>query len=327
MATSNSTNFSMNGAQIMDHALTLCGIKGLGQAVDSEVINLTRTTFNMLIRSLETSGVRLWGIERGILFPGWGEAKHELPVTSGGVPATYACLQDDFMQTYLSADAAQGASAIVLNEDPGFAAGNYIGIFTSNNGILWYAVNSVAGTTVNLYEVGTTTPASLSEAVTEGTIVVGFTTLAWMPLRIIEARRVQLDVTGQNIEVPMRVVGKFDYERIPNKTMSSIPLQLYHQPLINWTNIWLWPTLGQANILVGYSFERRYQDVDQGVDDVDFPPEAYDALTTLLAARMGRLRRISGDRQQYLDQVSTVYYDQLRSYSSGSATVSFGAQR
>lgn len=327
MTTSNSTNFTMNGAQIMDHALTLCGIKGLGQTVDSDVITLTRTTLNMLIRHLETNGVRLWGIERGVLFPAWGEALHTLPVMNGTVPACYACLETDYKQGLIDADAASGASAVTVTDNP-FEAADYFGLFTSDNGILWYTVASVAGDTVNLYEVGTTTPASLSQDVDESTIVVGFSTLAWMPLRIIEARRRILDpVSSQNVDVPLRVIGKFDYERIPNKAMASVPIQLFHQPLINYTNIWLWPTLGQVNTLVGYSFERRYQDVDQGIDDVDFPPEAYDALTSLLAARMGRLRRINMDRQRYLDDLSTMYYDQLRNYASGPASVTFGAAR
>lgn len=328
MPTSGSTNFLMNGQQIMDHAMTLAGLKGIGQTVDAGVINTTRTAFNILIRSLETSGVRLWAIDKAILFPSWNEAIHELPLMNGTVPQAYACFEDDYRQATLAVAVTTGDSSITLDAEPGNVAGDYIGIWTSANGILWYTANTVVGDVVSLYEVGTTTPASIPQDIAIGAIVGGFTKLVWQPLRIIEARRRILDQNPlNNIDVPLRIIGKFDYERIPNKGMASIPIQLYFQPFISQTSVWLWPVLGQTNMVVPFSFERRYQDVDEGIDDVDFPPEAYEALSTLLASRVGRLFRINGDRQTYLDQISAQYFDNLKNYSSGASTFTFGASR
>ena len=95
--------------------------------------------------------------------------------------------------------------------------------------------------------------------------------------------------------------------------------------MINFTTVWLWPVLGQSNMVVPFSFERRYQDIDQSIDDVDFPPEAYEALCALLASRMGRIFRINGDRQTYLDALGNQYYETLKDYSSGAASIRFGA--
>lgn len=327
MPTSNSTNFLMNGQQIMDHAMTIAGIKGLGQTVDADVENTVKTAFNILIRSLETSGVRLWAIDRGILFPTWNAAQHDLPLLNGTVPQAFACFEPDYRQAILDADVSSGASSVTVTADPGVLAGDYFGIWTPDAGILWYTVNTIVGLTVNLYEVGTTTPASIPQDINAGAIICVFTTLIWQPLRIIEARRRILDANSlNNIDVDLRLIGKLDYERIPNKGITSIPIQLYFQPMISHTSVWLWPVLGQTNMVVPFSFERRYQDIDQGIDEADFPPEAYEALSTLLAARIGRLFRIAGDRQTYLDQISTAYYDQLRGYSSGATSITFGAR-
>jgi len=321
MPTSNSTNFSMNGTALMDSALMLTGMKGIGQTVEAEVMNVTRENLNITIRHWETAGVRLWGIERGILFPNFGVAMHKLPVVTNGVPDCYACLESDFRQNTLSVAVAVGASSVTLSNAVEYVAGDYIGIGSTANGFMWFTVASVVGQVVNLYDVGTTNVASVPYAAIEGAVVVGFTTLAWMPLRIIEARR--HDLTA-NIDIQLTMLGKFDYERIPNKPMQSLPLQLYHQPVISFTNIFLWPTAQDAQYAVSYSFERRYQDVDNGIDDLDFPPEAYEALRHSLAARLGRIFRIDMQRQQYLDAASSEYFQQMKNYSAGSASVTFG---
>jgi len=44
-----------------------------------------------------------------------------------------------------------------------------------------------------------------------------------------------------------------------------------------------------------------------------------------LAARLGQVFRISMDRQQYLDAKAASYFAQMKNYSSGSASISFGA--
>lgn len=318
----------MNGQQIMDHAMTLAGVKGLGQTIDSDTNNVVKTEFNIMIRHLETSGVRLWGVDKGILFPTWNQAEHKLPSITSGVPQAYACFESDYRQCALAADVTTGSASVTIDSDPGINPADYFGIWTSANGILWYTVNTVVGTTIGLYEVGTTTPASIPQDIGEGAIICVFTNLVWQPLRIIEARRRNLYQNPlDNIDVQLLLIGKFDYERIPNKGLGSIPIQMYFQPFISQTTVWLWPVLDQAEMVVPFSFERRYQDVDYGVNDVDFPPEAYQALTNLLAARVGRLFRINGDRQTYLDAVSAQYYELLRGYSSGATSMVIGVRR
>lgn len=328
MATSNSTDFKMNGQQIMDHAMTLAGVKGLGQTVDSETNDAVKTSFNILIRYLETSGVRIWGIDRGILFPGLNQSEHKLPVSTGGVPQAYACFESDYRQTTTTADITAGDSSVTVDNALNIVAGDFFGIWTSENGILWYTVDAVAGNNVSLFDVGTTNPASIPQDIGSGAIVCVFTELVWQPLRIIEARRRNLYASPlDNIDVQLRMIGKLDYERIPNKGLGSIPIQIYFQPFISYTSVWLWPVLDQTAMVVPFSFERRYQDVDYGVNDIDFPPEAYEAISTMLAARVGRLFRINGERQAYLDQLGAQQYEILRGYSSGATSITFGASR
>jgi len=326
MPTSNSTNFSMNTQEICEAALRLARVLGIGQTVDAEVMTIARQNLNIMIRHWENAGVRIWGIERAILFPTFGERRFDIPTINSGVPSAYACLEDDYRQNALSVAASAGDSSVTLSNAVDYVAGDYIGIASPANGLMFFTVDSVAGQVVNLFEVGTTTPASLPYAADESAIVVGFTTLAWQPLRIIEARRRDMS-TAENIEVPLRILGKFDYERIPNKSMQSIPLQLYAQVKIDHTETWLWPTTAYANWAICYSFERRYQDADSGINSMDFPPEAYEALRYGLAARLGDEFPIDVNRQAMLEQKAAGYFSAMRSASSGSASVIIGAAR
>ena len=323
MATSNSTNFALNAQQICEAALRLARVLGIGQSVDAETMNIAYQNLNIMCRHWENTGVRIWGIDRGILFPSYGQKRFDIPTVNSGVPAAYACLETDFRQNSLSVAASAGASSITLTDAVEYIAGDYIGIASDSNGLMWYKVNTVVGQVVNLYEVGTTTTASLDYAASANAIVVGFTTLAWQPLRIIEARRVDL---SSDIEVPLMIVGKFDYERIPNKAMASIPLWLYAQTMIAETQVFVWPPTAYANWAIGYSFERRYQDVDSGINSMDFPPEAYESLRYGLAARLGDEFPIDPQRQAMLEQKAAGYFTAMRQASSGNASVKFGVR-
>mgnify|MGYP000851104078 FL=1 len=327
MPTSNSTNFAMNGLQLMESALRLSRQLGIGQSVDAEVYNIAKQNLNIMMRHWENSGVRIWGIERGILFPSYGQAQFDIPVVTSGVPSAYCCLESDYRQNSLSVAAAAGASSVTLSDAVEYVAGDYIGIASQSNGLMWFKVNSVVGQVVNLYEVGTTTAANLPYAASADAIVVGFTTLEWQPLRIIEARRKDLSDTTGGVEVPLKIVGKFDYERIPNKLLQSIPIQIYEQVMIDHTRLFVWPTTAYSNWAIGYSYERRYQDIDSSINSLDFPPEAYEALRYGLASRLGVEFAIDGNRQMYLDAKAEQYFQVMRNWSSGKASVRFGVAR
>lgn len=324
MPTSNSTNFSLNAQQLINASLRLARLLGVGQTVEAEVYNIATENLNIMMRHWENTGVRIWGIERAILFPSLGQSIFSIPLLSGSVPNAYACLETDYRQNTLANAVAVGDSSITLSDAVTFLAGDYVGIATDQNGLQWYTVHQVVGQVVSLYNVGTTTPASIAYTAAAANIVVGFTTLAWQPLRIIEARRV--DLTSA-IEVPLKIIGKFDYERIPNKTLQSIPIQCYQQVLIDHTDLYVWPTTGFATWAIAYSFERRYQDIDSSINSLDFPPESYEALRYGLAARLGMEFAIAGDRQQYLDAKAEAYFGVMRSASSGKASVRFGVSR
>ena len=178
MTTSNSTNFALNAQQICEAALRLARVLGIGQSVDAETMNIAYQNLNIMCRHWENTGVRIWGIDRGILFPSYGQKRFDIPTVTSGVPSAYACLETDFRQNSLSVAAAASASSITLTDAVKYIAGDYIGIATDSNGLMWYKVNTVVGQVVNLYEVGTTTAASLDYAASVDAIVVGFTTLA-----------------------------------------------------------------------------------------------------------------------------------------------------
>jgi len=319
MATSNSTNFKLNAQELVESALRLARILGIGQSVESEVMNIGYQNLNIMMRHWENTGVRIWATERAYLFPDFGVPEFDVPSAN-----VRACLESDMRQNTLAANASIGDSSVTLTSTIEYLSGDYIAFSTSSAGLIWYTVDAVVGNVVSLFEVGTTDAASLSADLLQGSIVVGYTTNAWMPLRVIEARRHDL---SSNTEVPLRIAGKFDYERIPNKLLQSLPLWLYTQLNIDTTKFYVWPTNQYSNFVIAYSFERRYQDIDASTNDVDFPPEAYEAIRYGLASRMGVEMGIGKEHQIYLDQKAENYFQIMRNKWSGQASVSFGGRR
>lgn len=323
MATSNSTDFALNTAGLIDSALRLARILGIGQSVNAQIYNIARENLNIMIRHWENTGVRLWALEKAILFPGFEQILHNVPLSTSGEPQAFACLESDYKQNTLDGDYVAGSSSIDLVDTPQCVENDYIGIASDEHGLMWLKVLGVAGNTITFQQFNTDTPTSTPYSASDGAIVVSFTTLVWQPLRIIEARR--RDLTADT-EIPLRIVGKFEYERIPNKSTASIPLWLYQQPRISYTDLYVWPPTSYSNWAICYTFERRYQDFDSSVNDPDFPPEAYEAIRHGLAARMGRELAINGERQAYLDALAEQYFNVMRNRHAGSASIIFGAR-
>ena len=82
-------------------------------------------------------------------------------------------------------------------------------------------------------------------------------------------------------------------------------------------------------MLIGQSAIRLSVDTKmlmQGVNSMDFPPEAYESLRYGLAARLGDEFPIDPQRQAMLEQKAAGYFTAMRQASSGNASVKFGVR-
>jgi hypothetical protein len=117
-----------------------------------------------------------------------------------------------------------------------------------------------------------TITAALTGAAASGNTLVAYTNkIADRPLRILDARVVDLD--SNNNSVTMENIGYDEYFNIPVKTSDGRPLNYYYDKLLDAGVIYLYPRPNNVNDLVEFTYHEAIEDVDSSTDSLDFPTE------------------------------------------------------
>ena len=132
------------------------------------------------------------------------------------------------------------------------------------------------------------------------------------PLKVIQAYN--HNVTS-NVDVPMRIITKQEYNMLGNKTSSGNPIQIYYDPQRNYGVLNVFPvpsTVEQsANELIIH-YQRPFEDFDVSTDEPDFPQEWYDAVTYGLATRLAPEYGIpTTDRKTLWQEMSIIKQEAL----------------
>lgn len=95
--------------------------------------------------------------------------------------------------------------------------------------------------------------------------------------------------TTSNVDIPMRIITKQEYNILGNKTSSGNPIQIYYDPQRDTGTLHVFPvpsTTEQASNVIQYVCQIPFEDFDSSTDTPDFPQEWYDAITYGLATRL-----------------------------------------
>ena len=275
MTTSGSVDFSLSASEIIEEAYALLRVGADGESLTSAQTTRGRKYLSMMLKSWEADGLRLWCKTEGMLFLDADTAKYDFQTSA----TSHSCLVSDFVGTQLSADASSGASTITVDSISGISNGDYIGVELEDGSMQWTTVNGApSGSTITL------TATLTDDADTDG-YVYTYTTKCERPLKLLQARRTS-DLLGTPIDLPMRILERPEYFELTNKSSSSTPLQVYHDPQLNVGYFYLWPTPSDETEVIRFTFSRRIEDVDTLANTMDVPQEWLEAIIWNLAARL-----------------------------------------
>jgi len=132
------------------------------------------------------------------------------------------------------------------------------------------------------------------------------------PLKITQAI---LHDTTTNVDIPMRIITRDEYNRLGNKTTTGQPIQIYYEPLRDYGTLHVYPPANSAAVSakqIKFTYMRPFEDFDASTDEPDFPQEWYDALKYGLASRLAGEYGISmDDRQQLLREAMKIKEEAL----------------
>ena len=143
-------------------------------------------------------------------------------------------------------------------------------------------------------------------------IGVGLTVNTPKPLKVIQAYL--RDITT-NVDVPLRIVTRDEYNRLGNKTTSGVPSQIYYEPQRDQGLLYVYPTPGTTEVTnkrIVLVYQRPFEDFDSSTDTPDFPQEWYEAIKYGLAIRLaGEYGLPLEDRRQLLQEYILIKTDAL----------------
>jgi len=131
-------------------------------------------------------------------------------------------------------------------------------------------------------------------------------------MRVISAYNHNVDT---NVDIPMRIVTRDEYNRLGNKTTSGNPIQLLHIPNRTDSTIKVFPvptSVEAADNTIIIVYQKPYDDFDTSTDEPEFPQEWFDALKFGLAHRLAAEYGMDiNDRRQLLQEAAILKNEAL----------------
>jgi len=164
------------------------------------------------------------------------------------------------------------------------------------------------------------------------TIGIGMTVNVPKPLKIIQAF---LRNTSSNIDIPVRIITREEYNRLGNKSSTGQPIQIFYEPGLTNGTLYVFPTPDSTaitNTTLIIVYQRPFEDFVASSDNPDFPQEWYNAvkfgLAHLLAPEYGlpiqerqdlaaRARETRATALSFGTEEGSFYFQADRGWSNG----------
>lgn len=269
MATSGSINLTATGTDIITEALEQLGVLSEGETPSTDQLTSCNRTLNYLVKGWQAEGLNLFSLQKSYLFLQKDINEYQLVGTSGGSHWT-----DSYNSTQLAVAAVATDTTITVDDASAISDADYIGVALDSGASHWTTVNGApAGNVVTLTD-------AIPSAAAIDKYVYSYTTKADRPMKITNC--LVRDTDSRDVEVP--VITRDEYIRLPDKGSDGRVNQVYFEPHIGTSKLFVWPeTNNVTDILVVWS-QRTLDDIDTvATDEVDFPQEWFLPLAFNLA--------------------------------------------
>ena len=133
------------------------------------------------------------------------------------------------------------------------------------------------------------------------------------PLRVVQAYRVE---SANGVNIPMNIYDHYNFNLLPINSVSSEPITLFYQPFITSGTIKLWPTPADATTTIKIVYQRPFEDVVVGANNIDFPSYWTDAIIYHLARRLAPEYGTSKEDRSILAAEAKDFTDEALSFGT-----------
>jgi hypothetical protein len=259
MSTSGTATFSRNRDQLIKAALRKVNAFEAGETPDSDSLNDAAEALNALLKHWQGNGVQIYKVVEAALFPQVDQVRYSIGATS----TDHAT--ETWVETALTAAAANGAATITVDSVTGIATTYKIGVELDDGTMHWTTVNGApAGQVVTLTAV-------LTDSAAIGNRVIAYQTNLVRPIKILSARSYNFDSA---IDTPVEEMGRVEYAEMPNKSASGAINAFYYDRRENTTGyLYLWQAPQTVDNAVKMTVAKPIEDFNAAGDDADLPQE------------------------------------------------------
>lgn len=154
------------------------------------------------------------------------------------------------------------------------------------------------------------------------TIGLGMTVNVPKPLKVYQAF-----YSRGNVDVPLRIITRDEYERLGNKTSQGTPAMLYYEPLLNNGVVHLFPVPDALVPPITIIGQHHIDDFDTEADEPDFPQEWFEALKYNLATRLAGEYGLNTQTRSILIQEAERALGEVLAFTQEEGSLYFVAER
>lgn len=282
MATSGSTDFTLNRDEIIARAYRMCDIIGDAETPSANQVTEASYWFNLMLKSWQSEGLKFHLRKEATLYLTSGTYSYNLNSSSGDNLA----YTSDVVETTLSAAEAAAQTTLSVTTSTGMAGSDVVLIQLDDGTLHSTTISSVDDSTT------ITVASGLASAAASGNVVYAYTTKLDRPREILDARL----YTSDGNERPMQKISHEEYYRIPDKDQAGEPFRFYYEPDVGTGKLHLWPAPDDVTDRIRLTIKEQLEDVDSATDNIDFPQDALEAVILGLAQRLALINSIPDNK-------------------------------
>jgi hypothetical protein len=269
-------------------SLRAASISGIEISVEASDFAQGFSAYNDLLAAWQAKQIHIWSETEAVMPLNAGQSKYVF-----GTDHAFT----DYQYT-TSESAILGATTLDVGSTTDAIAGDFIGIELSTGVRQWTTVDTV--TDADTFELAD----ALEAAVTEGASVYVYRTKCDIPVRFLGIRYSD-NYTAD--EIPTWQISRQEYYDQTSKTAQGAINQWYYSRQLTSPYLNVWPTANSCANLVRFTFIKpQYVSEDQA-ENVQVPPEWYNAIKWQLAADLGAVYNIDANKQMLLEQKAQIY--------------------
>ncbi len=246
------------------------------------------SAFNLLLAAWQAKQVHIWS-----------ETEAVIPLNAGQQKYVFGTAHAFTDYQYTTAEAALiGATTLDVGSTADALTGDFIGIELATGVRQWTTVDTV--TDADTFELTD----ALAAAVNEGASVYVYRTKCDIPVRFLSVRYSD-NYTAD--EVSTWQISRQEYYDQTSKTAQGAINQWYYSRQLTNPYLNVWPTANSCANLIRFTFIKPQYVAEDQSENVQVPPEWYNALKFQLAADLGAIYNIDTNKQMLLEQKAQIY--------------------